>query len=128
MKPGRYSPAHDNPDLAELVCSNSLKSQGLGQASGVLQEELRRLGSLLLEVADDTRVAAGQALAVDRNAFARRVTARLEECPRVGVVRREVTELSRQGHTIIATGPLTSESSGGRWSSTIGAGKPSSSA
>ncbi len=109
MKPARYSPAHHNPDLAELVCSNSLKSEGLGQASGVLQEELRRLGSLLLAVAGETRVAAGQALAVDRSAFARKVTARLEACPGVEIVREEVVALPREGHTIVASGPLTSD-------------------
>ncbi|MDF1556536.1 MAG: methylenetetrahydrofolate--tRNA-(uracil(54)-C(5))-methyltransferase (FADH(2)-oxidizing) TrmFO, partial [Deferrisomatales bacterium] len=98
-----------NPDLAELVCSNSLKSEGLGQASGLLQEELRRLGSLLLEVAAETRVAAGQALAVDRQEFSRRVTARLEAYRGVEVVREEVVELPREGHTIVATGPLTSD-------------------
>ena len=109
MKPGRYSPAHQNPDLAELVCSNSLKSEGLGQASGLLQEELRCLGSLLLEVAAETRVAAGQALAVNRAAFARQVTERLEACPGVEIVREEIVALPREGHTIVATGPLTSD-------------------
>ena len=71
MKPTKFSPAHENPDLCELVCSNSLKSTGLGQASGLLQEELKLLGSVVLEAAEDNCVAAGQALAVDRALFAR---------------------------------------------------------
>lgn len=114
MRPERTTPAHRSPWLAELVCSNSLKAEGLGQASGLLHEELRRLGSLLLEVAQAHRVPAGQALAVDREGFAREVTARLEAEPLVEIVREEVTALETRGeactHTIVATGPLTSDS------------------
>ncbi|NTU60042.1 MAG: methylenetetrahydrofolate--tRNA-(uracil(54)-C(5))-methyltransferase (FADH(2)-oxidizing) TrmFO, partial [Deltaproteobacteria bacterium] len=109
MKPARFSPAHESPLLAELVCSNSLKSTGLGQASGLLQEELGRLGSLLLPAAFASRVPAGQALAVDRAAFSRRVTEALEAEPLVEVVRAEVSEIPAAGHTIVATGPLTSD-------------------
>ncbi|GAB4255434.1 MAG: methylenetetrahydrofolate--tRNA-(uracil(54)-C(5)) -methyltransferase (FADH(2)-oxidizing) TrmFO [Deferrisomatales bacterium] len=109
MKPGRFSPAHRSPLLAELVCSNSLKAEGLGQASGLLQEEMVRLGSLLLEAARAHRVPAGQALAVDREAFAAHVTRRLEAEPAVEVVREEVAAVPEEGHTIVATGPLTSE-------------------
>ncbi|MEW6490041.1 MAG: methylenetetrahydrofolate--tRNA-(uracil(54)-C(5))-methyltransferase (FADH(2)-oxidizing) TrmFO [Thermodesulfobacteriota bacterium] len=114
MRPVRTTPAHRGPWLAELVCSNSLKAEGLGQASGLLQEEMRRLGSLLLEVAQAHRVPAGQALAVDREGFAREATARLEAEPLVEVVREEVTALGTGGkactHIILATGPLTSDS------------------
>jgi methylenetetrahydrofolate--tRNA-(uracil-5-)-methyltransferase len=108
MKPVRFSPAHESPLLGELVCSNSLKATGLGQASGLLHEELRRLGSLVLSCAEETRVPAGQALAVDRRAFAECVTARLESDPQVELVREEATEIPA-GHSIVATGPLTSE-------------------
>lgn len=114
MRPVRTTPAHRGPWLAELVCSNSLKAEGLGQASGLLQEEMRRLGSLLLGVAQAHRVPAGQALAVDREGFAREATARLEAEPLVEVVREEVTVLGTGGtactHIILATGPLTSDS------------------
>ena len=109
MKPGRYSPAHRSPHLAELVCSNSLKAMGLHQASGLLQEELRRLGSLILESALAHRVAAGQALAVDRERFAWEVTERLGVDPLIRIVREEAREVPREGHTIVATGPLTSD-------------------
>lgn len=109
MKPARFSPAHHSPFLCELVCSNSLKATGLGQGSGLLQEELQSLGSLVLEAAHAHRVAAGQALAVDREAFARHVTRALEDHPLVELVRREVEELPREGYTVVATGPLTSD-------------------
>lgn len=108
MKPERYSPAHRSPLLAELVCSNSLKAMGLGQASGLLQEELTRLGSLLMEAARQTRVPAGQALAVDREAFARRVTESLEREALMEIRREEAREIPEMGHCIVATGPLTS--------------------
>lgn len=109
MKPARFSPAHESPFLCELVCSNSLKSTGLGQASGLLQEEMARLGSLLIPAAFATRVPAGQALAVDRGAFSRRVTEAIEAQPLIRVVREEAAELPAAGHTIVATGPLTSD-------------------
>ena len=109
MKPARFSPAHRSPDLAELVCSNSLKAMGLAQASGLLQEELRCLGSLVLGAALVHRVPAGQALAVDRERFAQEVTRRLEAEPLVEIVREEVKRVPRDGLVIVATGPLTSD-------------------
>ncbi|WP_025322793.1 methylenetetrahydrofolate--tRNA-(uracil(54)-C(5))-methyltransferase (FADH(2)-oxidizing) TrmFO [Deferrisoma camini] len=109
MRPGRTTPAHRTPLLAELVCSNSLKAMGLGQASGLLQEELDRLGSVVLAAAKEHRVAAGQALAVDRDRFARAVTERLEADPRIEIVREEATRVPRDRHVIVATGPLTSD-------------------
>ncbi len=109
MKPVRFSPAHRSPDLAELVCSNSLKAMGVAQASGLLQEELRRLGSIVLEAALRHRVPAGQALAVDRERFAREVTRRLEAEPLVEIVREEVQQVPRDRLVIVATGPLTAD-------------------
>lgn len=109
MKPKRFSPAHRSPNLAELVCSNSLKSIELTTAHGLLKEEMRRLGSIIIEEALNSRVPAGSALAVDREEFSRRVTQRLESLPEVEVIREEVTEIPPEGHVIIATGPLTSE-------------------
>lgn len=107
MKPERFSPAHRSPLLAELVCSNSLKATGLAQASGLLQEELTRLDSLLLAAARAHRVPAGQALAVDREPFARSVTERLAAEPAVRVERGEVVAVPESGPVIVATGPLT---------------------
>ncbi len=108
MKPEKMTPAHSSADFAELVCSNSLRSDELSNAVGLLKEELRRLGSLIMECADATRVAAGGALAVDRQAFSAAVTGRILACPEIQVVSREVTELP-EGEVIIATGPLTSD-------------------
>lgn len=109
MKPNRFSPAHKSPFLAELVCSNSLKSSGLGQASGLLQEELRLLGSVVIDAALSHRVAAGQALAVERDGFSRSVTMAVEECKSVEIVREEATSVPSDRNVIIATGPLGSE-------------------
>jgi methylenetetrahydrofolate--tRNA-(uracil-5-)-methyltransferase len=110
MKPGRRSPAHALDGLAELVCSNSLRSDNPQNAVGLLHEELRRLGSLVLAAADEARVPAGDALAVDRERFSARVTGRLEAHPLVRVVRQEVTALPEPpGLAIVATGPLTSD-------------------
>ncbi|GAB4251124.1 MAG: methylenetetrahydrofolate--tRNA-(uracil(54)-C(5)) -methyltransferase (FADH(2)-oxidizing) TrmFO [Deferrisoma sp.] len=109
MRPARLTPAHRTAHLAELVCSNSLKAMGLGQASGLLQEELRRLGSVILEAALAHRVPAGQALAVDRDRFARAVTERLEAHPAIEIVREEVTRVPRDREVVVATGPLTSD-------------------
>lgn len=110
MRPEVRSPAHEGGDLAELVCSNSLRSDNPANAVGLLHEELRRLGSLVLAVADATRVPAGDALAVDRARFAREVTRRLEGAPAVRIVRREARELPPgPGLALLATGPLTSE-------------------
>ena len=109
MKPERMTPAHHSPDFAELVCSNSLRSNELTNASGLLKEELRRLGGLVVRCADETQVEAGGALAVDREAFARRVTEQIRSHPNITVVPGEVTELPAQGEVIVATGPLTSD-------------------
>jgi methylenetetrahydrofolate--tRNA-(uracil-5-)-methyltransferase len=110
MKPARRSPAHALPGLAELVCSNSLRSDNPQNAIGLLHEELRRLGSLVLAAADETRVPAGDALAVDRERFSAAVTARLDGDPLVRRVTHEVTALPEgPGLAVIATGPLTGE-------------------
>ena len=111
MKPQRYSPAHHSPDLAELVCSNSLRANDPTSAVGLLKEEMRRCNSLILAQAEANAVPAGRALAVDRLRFASAITATLASHPLVEIVREEVTELpppSREA-TIIATGPLTSD-------------------
>lgn len=107
MRPSKETGAHVTADLAELVCSNSLGSALVDRASGLLKEELRRLGSLLLECAAETALPAGGALAVDREAFSRRVTGRISAHPRIEVVREEVVSIPA-GPTIIASGPLTS--------------------
>lgn len=108
MKPERSTPAHHSPLFGELVCSNSLRSDQLENAVGLLKEELRRRESLILTCADATRVEAGGALAVDREGFARLVTRRIEEAENITIIRGEVTELP-EGQVIFATGPLTSE-------------------
>ena len=110
MKPDRYSPAHESPMLAELVCSNSLRAADVHSAVGLLKEEMRKLGSLILAVADHTQVPAGRALAVDRTLFADAVTQAVEAHPAITVVRQEVTELPAPGPypVILASGPLTS--------------------
>lgn len=109
MKPEKRSPAHTSDGFAELVCSNSLRSDVTSNAVGLLKEELRRLSSLILQAADSTRVPAGSALAVDRTLFSRYVTERISSHPRITVVSREVTEIPSEGITVIATGPLTSK-------------------
>lgn len=111
MKPQKYSPAHSNENLAEIVCSNSFKSNLLTNACGLLKEELRRLDSLLIRIADETKVPAGQALAVDREVFAKKVTEEIKNNPYIEVINQEVTnlkEMLEKGIVIIATGPLTS--------------------
>ena len=108
MKPKKMTPAHHSPDFAELVCSNSLRGDRLENAVGLLKEELRRLDSLILSCADETRVEAGGCLAVDRQGFSGLVTRRLREHPLVTVESREVMEVP-QGPVIVATGPLTSD-------------------
>ena len=108
MKPEKRSPAHSSPNLAELVCSNSLRSDRLSNAVGLLKEEMRRLGSLILRCADETRVPAGGALAVDREGFSRLVTERIAAHPLIDLIPGEVTEIP-EGPVIIATGPLTSD-------------------
>ncbi|NLY90367.1 MAG: methylenetetrahydrofolate--tRNA-(uracil(54)-C(5))-methyltransferase (FADH(2)-oxidizing) TrmFO [Firmicutes bacterium] len=108
MRPVRNTPAHTTPFLAELVCSNSLKANNLENASGLLKEELRRLDSLLLAVAEETKVPAGGALAVDRERFAQGVTARLTQHPRIKVIREEITAIPADQPAVVASGPLTS--------------------
>lgn len=119
MKPTKFSPAHHNINLAEIVCSNSFKSNLHTNACGLLKEELRLLDSLLIKVADEVAVPAGQALAVDRERFSKIVTEKLEHLENVEIIRKEVgkslnelslRELSKNGIVIIATGPLTSDS------------------
>ncbi len=110
MKPVRRAPAQRSDSLAELVCSNSLRSDNPRNAVGLLHEELRRAGSLVLSCADETRVPAGDALAVDRDRFSRLVTARIEAEPRLRIRREEVTCLpGPPGLAVVATGPLTAE-------------------
>ena len=108
MKPEKMSPAHHSSAFAELVCSNSLRGAGLENAVGLLKEELRRLGSIILEAADATRVEAGGALAVDRHGFAEYVTRALRGHPNITIEEGEVTELP-EGEVLVATGPLTSD-------------------
>ncbi len=108
MKPHKMSPAHHSEDFAELVCSNSLRGDRLENAVGLLKEELRRLGSLILSCAEATRVEAGGCLAVDRQGFARMVTEKIRSHPNITVTAKEVTEVP-EGPVIIATGPLTSD-------------------
>ena len=93
MKPEKFSPAHSNKDLAEIVCSNSFKSDLLTNACGLLKEELRRLDSLLIRIADETKVPAGQALAVDREVFSRRVTEEIKNNPYIEVIEGEITKI-----------------------------------
>lgn len=109
MKPIKFSPAHSNENLAEIVCSNSLKSNSITNACGLLKEELRRLDSLLIKCADETKVPAGQALAVDREKFSELVTKKISENPNIEIVHKEVEKIDDDGITIVATGPLTSE-------------------
>ena len=112
MKPNKFSPAHNNSNLAEIVCSNSFKSNLLTIACGLVKEELRRLDYLLIKIADETKVPAGQALAVDREKFSERVTNELRKNSLIEIINEEVTdikEMAKDGIVIIATGPLTSE-------------------
>lgn len=110
MKPEKFSPAHSSKNLAEIVCSNSFKSNSVTNACGLLKEELRNLGSLLIQIADETKVPAGQALAVDRETFSKRVTEEIEKNPNIEIIKEEVENIEAEdGIVIIATGPLTSE-------------------
>ena len=112
MKPIKYSPAHSNRDLAEIVCSNSFKSNLLTNACGLLKEELRRLDSLLINIADKTSVPAGQALAVDRTEFSKKVTEEIQKNELIEIINKEVVDIKniiKDGIVIIATGPLTSD-------------------
>ena len=121
MKPQKMTPAHKTADFAELVCSNSLRGAGLENAVGLLKEELRRLGSLILEAADATRVEAGGALAVDRHGFSAYVTEKIRSHPLITVEEGEVTELP-EGEVVIATGPLTSDAFAARLAALFGEG------
>lgn len=116
MKPNNFSPAHSNNNLAEIVCSNSFKSNLHTNACGLLKEELRNLDSLLIKVADETAVPAGQALAVDREVFSKKITETLENMENVEIIRQEIGKdglsiesIAKDGIVIIATGPLTSD-------------------
>src|SRR5271168_2463223 len=110
MRPVRSTPAHQTADFAELVCSNSLKSESENTAPWLLKEEMRRAGSMLLQIARDCAVPAGHALAVDRVTFAAKVTDAISREPRITVQRKEATSIDeRNALTIVATGPLTSE-------------------
>ncbi|MCI8330138.1 MAG: methylenetetrahydrofolate--tRNA-(uracil(54)-C(5))-methyltransferase (FADH(2)-oxidizing) TrmFO [Oscillibacter sp.] len=119
MKPEKKTPAHETDYFAELCCSNSLRSDQLENAVGLLKEELRRLGSLILSCADATRVEAGGALAVDRHGFARMVTERVKGHPNITVLPGEVTQIP-EGETVIATGPLTSDALAQRLQALLG--------
>ena len=126
MKPVKFSPAHSNEDFAEIVCSNSFKSNLLTNACGLLKEELRRLGSFLIRTADEVQVPAGQALAVDRDEFAKKITELIESNKNIEVIKQEVVskfddsikdndviffeDLIKDNIVIVATGPLTSSS------------------
>ena len=115
MKPTKFSPAHSNKNLAEIVCSNSFKSNLLTNACGLLKQELRMLDSILIKIADETKVPAGQALAVDRELFSENVTKKIKSNKLIEVINKEIGEdislkkLIKEGIVIIATGPLTSE-------------------
>ena len=119
MKPEKKTPAHETEYFAELCCSNSLRSDQLENAVGLLKEELRRLDSLILSCADATRVEAGGALAVDRHGFARLVTERIAEHPNITVVPGEVTGLP-EGEVVVASGPLTSDALAERLQALLG--------
>ena len=109
MKPIKYSPAHHNPNFAELVCSNSLRSNDISNAVGLLKGELSRMGSLIMEAAYATEVPAGSALAVNRELFSEYITDKILKNPNIKVISGEVTEIPEDAVTVIATGPLTSE-------------------
>ena len=107
QKPAHFSPAHKSEGFAELICSNSLKAERLDSASGLLKEEMRRMGSQLLNAAETARVAAGGALAVDRDTFSAEVTRMVEECPGITVHRERVEHIDESAPVLVATGPLT---------------------
>ncbi len=109
MKPEKFTPAHHNSNFAELVCSNSLRSDELSNAIGVLKAELRGINSIIMEAADNTRVPAGSALAVDRELFSKYITDKIKSHPNITVISKEITEIDPDEITVIATGPLTSD-------------------
>ena len=122
MKPQKYTPAHHSEGFAELVCSNSLRSDCISNAVGLLKEEMRRMGSLIMEAADATRVPAGSALAVDRELFSKYITDRISSCPNIEIVNQEVDHVEDDVITVIATGPLTSDAMASYISDTLGCG------
>ena len=109
MRPGKSTPAHKTGSFAELVCSNSLRSDELANAVGLLKAEMRKMGSLIMEAAENTKVAAGGALAVDREGFSRYITEKLINHPKIEFVNAEATEIPDGDEVIIATGPLSSD-------------------
>ena len=122
MKPHKYTPAHHNPGFAELVCSNSLRSNVTSNAVGLLKEELNRLGSLIMEAAYATEVRAGSALAVNRNDFSAYITEKIKSNPNITVIDEEVTEIP-EGIVVIATGPLTSDALSAKIADLTGGGE-----
>ena len=123
MKPHKYTPAHHSQGFAELVCSNSLRSDSVTNAVGLLKEEMSRCGSLIIEAARATRVPAGSALAVDRDAFSAYITDKIRSHPLIEVVEEEVTSLNEDEVTVIATGPLTSDGMADYIANELGCGK-----
>ena len=123
MKPKKFSPAHHKDGFAELVCSNSLRSNQLNNAVGLLKEELRLLGSLIMEAAYATEVPAGSALAVNRDDFSKYITDKINSHPNITVVYDEVTDIDGEAITVVATGPLTSEAMADRISAMTGGGE-----
>lgn len=110
MRPVKMTPAHETGNLSELVCTNSMRSNQLSNAVGLLKEEMRQLDSLIMRVADETAVPAGGALAVDRDGFSKKITQIINELPNVHVHNEEIKDIPKEGINIIATGPLTSDS------------------
>ena len=124
MKPLKKTPAHHSDTFAELVCSNSFRSDRLENAVGLLKEELRLMDSLIISCADKTRVPAGGALAVDRHGFSRMVTEAIHNHPLIEIISEEVTSLGHDDITIIATGPLTSDVLAGTIAEMLGLDRP----
>jgi len=123
IKPHAYTPAHTSENYGELVCSNSLKSNDVyGNAAGLLKEEMRMLGSLIVEAADNTRVPAGNALAVDREKFSTYITEKLKSLQNVTHISKEVEDIDLDGYTVIATGPLTTEKLSNKIKELVGGG------
>ena len=122
MKPEKYTPAHHSPDFAELVCSNSLRSDSVTNAVGLLKEELTRMGSLIMEAAHATRVPAGSALAVDRTLFSRYITEKIRNHKNIEIVGEEAESVKEDTVTVVATGPLTSDGMAKYIRETLGCG------
>lgn len=123
MKPHKHTPAHHSDGFAELVCSNSLRSNDIGNAVGLLKEEMRTMGSLIMEAAYATQVPAGSALAVNRQQFSDYITTKIKENPLITVFDEEVSELDRDVITVVATGPLTSDAMADTISALTGGGE-----